>query len=127
MTSPLFCWLRDRDDLDVVRWLTPDDEYPARGEHVEACWLPLLGPSAYTVARRLAVVLADTPHASVHLATLGAECGFGKPWVALDRLGRYGLVRRHGDVLQVRTVFPPVPLGSVHKLPEHLREKAAAA
>ena len=90
-----------------------------RSMYIENCWLPVLGPTASWLYRRLgswAEYNADG--VKIDMADLSASLGLGdslgrhsKLARALDRLVRFDAARWAGtDELQVRTALPPLPL-----------------
>jgi hypothetical protein len=124
------------DRLLVVPW--PDGLVDATGHeasspYVETFWLPILGPTATLLWRRLARHLDASPE-GVELdlpstaRALGVRDGAGRPTRlrrALARLMRFELARPSGEALAVRRRLPtlsahlaaqlPDPLGQVHR------------
>jgi hypothetical protein len=110
--------------------------------YVERFWLPLLGPSATLLLRRVAAALLARPPAEggVDLGAdelarslgLGGTGGRHAPFPrALGRLMRYGLARLPGPaetigtpgtvVAGFRLMVPPLPQRQLARLPEGLR------
>jgi len=131
LTTPLIRDLAEGrvESLDVVDWSDPVVAglgFDAHSEYVEMFWLPVLGPTATWLLRRLvrAVRTAepiDGPSTAAELG-IGWETGRINPFLrALQRLDRFGLVRTEGDRLAVRTMVPPIASRQMQRLPEHLR------
>ncbi len=102
-----------------------------RSDYVETFWLPILGPSATLLVRRIALGLErcpdgfdiDTHHWAEELG-LGSRGGKHSPlWRSIDRLCRFGLARRNGPRLVVHRQVPPLTLRQVERLPAHLRRR----
>jgi hypothetical protein len=102
-----------------------------RSRYVEQFWLPVLGPSATFLVRRLAdglerapegfdLPLADTARA----LGLGMRTGRGGPFVrAIHRCCQFGASRLLGDAtLEVRRRLPPLSRHQVQRLPDHLQD-----
>lgn len=128
--------------LHVVAWVDPVLDAAGvdlRSGYVERYWLPVLGPSATWLLRRLADGLDRAPDGfEVDLADLAASLGVGGPDSrhapirrALRRCTRFGLVRPlGGEVLAVRRAAGRVPERNLARLPPplraaHLQEVAA--
>lgn len=107
--------------LHVVPWR--DEVVEARGfgprsMYVETCWLPVMGPTATFLYRRLGSWAAHNPDGlTVDLQQVSESLGLGDAMgrhsrigKALGRLARYQAARWGGDELQVRTALPPLPL-----------------
>jgi hypothetical protein len=108
---------------------TPEG-FDARSRYVERFWLPVLGPTATWLVRRLADLLEDdTEGARLDLAETARS--FGLEWSGGDHsplrrgLGRcvnYGLARWSGpELLAVRTRMPVVWRRLLLRLPETLQ------
>lgn len=91
--------------------------YGPRSMYVETCWLPVLGPTATWLYRRLGSwaeynddgLMLDAVDLAV---SLGLGEGLGKNSMlakALDRLVRFDVARWSQDELQVRRALPPLP------------------
>jgi hypothetical protein len=143
VTSPLFRDLvegRIR-SLEVVDWPDPVVAavgFEAESEYVEWFWLPVLGPTATWLLRRLSrtvrqsatevdsVVPVDCSALAGSLG-VGWEPGRPNPFVrALQRLEMFGLVRPTSSGLAVRTVVPPIASQQIRRLPDHLRREHPA-
>lgn len=119
--------------LHVVPWADPFLDrvgVDLRSGYVERFWLPVLGPSATWLLRRLADGLDRAPEGfDVDVGVLAACLGIGGPDSrhapisrALRRCARFGLVRPMGDdVLAVRRCAGPLPAQSLARLPAPLR------
>ncbi len=100
-----------------------------RSRYVEQFWLSILGPSATLLVRRLAHGLAEHPdgfdldtEACARELGLGTKGGKHSPfWRALDRICRFGVAQRSGDMLQPRTMLPTLSLRQIKRLPPHLQ------
>jgi hypothetical protein len=121
----------DAERFDVIAW---DDPVVRRvgfahdHPYVETHWLPVLGPTATWLLRRLATELAGRPgglgvDASLLAASLGvARSGGGRGAFgrALQRCIMFGVVRmeRAGEVplLAVRTHVPPLSRRQLERL-----------
>jgi hypothetical protein len=91
--------------LHLTTWTDrPGEErgYPADSGYVEAFWLPVLGPSATFLFRRLNVLLEAFPEGmAMEMNDLGRELGLGTSESrhaplprAISRLVRFGLAQR---------------------------------
>lgn len=116
-----------RDELVETLGYPPDDPY------VERYWLPIIGPTAYVMLRRLVAGLADEPEGYDLDVSLMAEClGLGRgvgehsPVVrTLRRLGegRFEFVKPGPGsvpVLYVRLAVPPLARRQILRLPPAL-------
>jgi len=109
--------------LVVTAWIDPVVEAVGFGPtsaYVEYCWLPVLGPTATWLYRRLGQVVVEVGGpVQLDLADLALGLGLGRgvgrqsPLCrSLGRLGRFGVVRPAGQALQVRRAL--APLGELH-------------
>jgi hypothetical protein len=97
--------------------------------YVERFWLPVLGPSALLLMRRLARDLEAEPEGFELQADLWAgELGLGIRvgqrgpfWRSLDRLARFTMAAPHGTELLVRRRMPPLTHRQVARLPARLQ------
>jgi hypothetical protein len=120
--------------LRVVAWLEPKvDEFgiDARSHYVEIFWLPVLGPTATWLVRRIAdrletdregfdLQLHDTAR-SLGLKT--SDQAHAPLRLAIDRCVRYGLALRVDDCgLSVRRFVPLVPRRLLIRLPTSIQE-----
>ena len=115
--------------LQITEWTDQSLEtrdYPADSGYVEAFWLPVLGPSATFLFRRLNVLLEAFPEGmTTEMNDLGRELGLGTSDSrnaplprAISRLVRFGLARRSatGQLAVRRAAGPLSPhlVGSLH-------------
>lgn len=130
-------WVVDHPVITVTRApFTALQGHDPRGMYAEFYWLPIVGPSALWMYRRLVgrcVVGADDGF-DVDLAVLAAELGLGRginrnsPVVrTLERLIRFGLVYQAGDRLEISMRVPPLPQRFATRLPAHLQTSFAKA
>lgn len=117
----------------VVAWIDPLVDATGvdpRAAYVEHFWLPVLGPSATWLVRRLADVVDGAPEGGVvDLGDLACSLGVGgiesrhTPLRrALRRCARFGLLRPEGpDRLAVRRRLAPLPQHHLAQLPDDLR------
>src|ERR1039458_10393217 len=91
-------------EIEVSRWVDPlvdERGHPADSHYVEIFWLPILGPSATLLLRRLGLYLEMCPEGlPVDLAELSAQLGLGRPESrhaalprAIDRCVRFAMAR----------------------------------
>jgi len=108
--------------------------FDPRSTYVERFWLPLLGPSACWLVRRIADRFDTHPDGfDLDLDETARSLGLGglgsrhSPFRrAILRCGRYELARHAGPgVLAVRRAVPPIPLRHVARLPVSLQEDHA--
>lgn len=100
-----------------------------RSAYVEQYWLPILGPSATLLMRRIALGFDDRKDGyELECAQWAQELGIGMRggkngpfWRAIDRTCRFGTAQRNGDLLMVRPLLPPLSMHQVVRLPDHLR------
>jgi hypothetical protein len=130
MTTPLFPEVR----LEVRPWPDPVLDnlgHDPRSPYVERYWLPILGPSATWLIRRLAGSLDERPDGfaldpgewAVELG-IGMRGGKHSPfWRSIDRACRFGAARRHGEVLAVRRRLAPLSSHQIERLPSALRQQ----
>lgn len=125
---------REPERIHVIRWSDPIVEargFDPRSRYVETFWLPVLGPSATLLLRRLAAELEVAPN-GVDLDTdvlarglgLGLASGRRAPFRrALDRCVRFGAARTLGaGTLSVRRRLAPVPRRHIAALPTALQD-----
>jgi hypothetical protein len=118
----------DQPHLHVIPWTDPVIDlrgFDPTSAYVELCWLPVIGPSATWMLRRLAAGL--TPHPEgypVDIVELAAALGLGtgtgrnSPVLrTLRRLGTFGLARAQDEVtVGVRRRVPPLVQPQVRRL-----------
>jgi len=124
--------MEDKLNLRVVPWRDATVEslgFAARSDYVEWFWLPVLGPSATWLLRRIDWGFDEFPQgylldAHVTAQALGiaarADAGtiFGR---ALSRLNGFGITHVASDSLAVRRILPPISQRQIDRLPPHLR------
>lgn len=71
--------------------IPPDVLHPIRGDYVEVNWLPVIGPTATLLARRLDQFAGGLTPMDVSSLAHGLGVGRSRFWQALDRLQRFGL------------------------------------
>lgn len=125
---------RSLPDVLVLRRLaesvpSPSDQAPGRfpttHRYLEACWLPVIGPSASWCLRRLCTELESHPKGvSIECEDLARDLGLSTSLSSdapisrtLRRLCDFGLARITDDfALEVRTELPPLSLDKVARL-----------
>jgi hypothetical protein len=101
--------------------------YGARSTYTERFWLPIAGPTAITLARHCAARFAQQPQGfALQPTTLSACVGLAKSVANLrktiNRMVSFGLAGCiDGDVLAMRTAFPPLTQRMLHCLPNELQ------
>ena len=86
-------------------------------------WTPSVGPTAMLMAHRFATYAAEGPStwSLLDLAqTFGAGSSTGRTLHTLDRLERFGVIVRRGDVVGIRLWLPPLTARQQARLPEYL-------
>ena len=116
-----------RSQIEVVPWVDQVVEahgFGPRSMYVEMCWLPVLGPTATLLYRRLGSWVEHHPEGlEVDLVDLSVSLGLGEGLGrnsllarALGRLGRFEVASGRGDQLAVRQALPPLPLRHQRRL-----------
>lgn len=106
--------------LTIRPWLDELVEahgFGPRSNYVETCWLPVLGPTATWLYRRLGSWVEGYPEGlNVGLVDLSVGLGLGeglgrhsKLTNAIGRLQRFDAARGHNDELLVRRALGPLP------------------
>jgi hypothetical protein len=119
-------------NLTVVPWHDATVEavgFAARSAYVEWFWLPVLGPSATWLLRRIDFGFDDFPdgyvldaHATAASLGIAARDDSGTIFArAVSRLQMFGVAQTSGTGLAVRRVMPPVPHRHLSRMPTHLR------
>jgi hypothetical protein len=120
-------------EIQVTTWVDPVVDargHPADSPYVEIFWLPVLGPSATFLLRRLSLYLDMFPEGlPMDLSELSCQLGLGRPDSrhaalprAIDRCVRFGLARRPGaNRLAVRRILGPLPAQRVNRLSPFLQ------
>ena len=122
------------DRLKVRPWPDPVLDslgHDVRSPYVERYWLPILGPSATLLVRRLATELEGDPEGfELEPAAWAVELGIGMRggrhspfWRSVERACRFGASRRNGGVLAVRRRLPPLNRHQIERLPPSLRQR----
>jgi hypothetical protein len=125
-------------EFNFTRWhdSTLEHGYPVLGEYVERWWLPVVGPTAMCILRRVAADLEREPFVAYEDYQLAGSMGLSitkgdtSPFMrALHRLERFGLARRQGslDVWAIRMIVPQVPYGSHRRFPEWMQDNHTSA
>lgn len=118
--------------LIVRPWIDPVVDtigHDARSVYVEVFYLPVVGPTALWLVRRLVSGLEQFPDGyeldleeTARALGLGFNAGKSGPFLkALDRCALFGLTRPAADGLAVRRRLAPLPRRHVERMPEHLR------
>ena len=110
-----------RGQIEVVPWIDELVEahgFGPRSMYVEMCWLPVLGPTATLLYRRLGSWVEHNPNGvEVDLVDLSVSLGLGEGLSrnsllarALGRLGRFEVAVWRSEQLAVRRALPALPL-----------------
>lgn len=117
------------DEITVTVWHDPLVEHAAgatatASDDTLLWWSNTLGPSAVLLARHLAMYAADGAVVTWPLTDLGLTFGISRSVVAhtLDRLARFGVITRRGDMVAVRLVLPPLTERQRVRLPAYLAD-----
>lgn len=124
--------------VSVRPWIDPVVEAHGFGPsspYVEHCWLPVLGPTATWLYRRLgSLVVEKVDGGQVDLVDLAQALGLGRglgrhsPLVhSLDRLRRFGVIQVGGETLLVRRALALLPVTQARRLPPSARQWHDAA
>lgn len=125
-----------RTSLSVVPWLDTTVEavgFGARSDYVEWFWLPVLGPSATWLLRRIDAgfdeypngYLLDTRETARALGIAARDDAGAIFSRAVERLHSFGVAHGSGDACAVRRVLPPVSQRHLQRMPQHLRDSHA--
>lgn len=120
-------------NITVIPWLdatTESSGFAARSEYVEWFWLPVLGPSATWLIRRIDRGFDEFPNGYVldvyatarALGIAGREDAGSIFTRSLARLQTFGLAQSLPESLAVRRMLPRVSLRQVERMPLHLRQ-----
>lgn len=121
-----------RTSISVVPWLDATVEavgFAARSDYVEWFWLPVLGPSATWLLRRIDAgfdeypdgYLLDTRETARALGIAARDDAGTIFNRAVERLHSFGIAHGLGDACAVRRVLPPVSQRHLQRMPQHLR------
>jgi len=119
--------------MTVTWWhdsLGEEHGHAVASAYTERFWLPVIGPSALWLARRLVERIDQDVDMAGLAAAVGLHAGLaanGPMTKAIYRLIHFGFARRAGDVLDVRTHVDRVPHRLLARCPELQREAAGAA
>lgn len=114
--------------LTIDRWHTHEPGWSPRSDEVELLWLPLIGPTALALLRRLDALSEHGP-ALVRLDDLGASLGLRSHDTglrsivrAIERLATFELARViERDRLEIRSPVPHLSARQRRALPASLR------
>lgn len=103
--------------------------FGVRSDYVEWFWLPVLGPSATWLLRRIDVGFDEFPDgyeldalATAQSIGIAARDNAGNIFGrAVSRLQSFGMAHGTSGVLAVRRVVPPISQRQLDRLPTHLR------
>ncbi|MDQ6741278.1 MAG: hypothetical protein M3021_13190 [Actinomycetota bacterium] len=113
--------------IDIVPWIDEVVEahgYGPRSMYVETCWLPVLGPTATWIYRRLGSWVEANPDGlEIDLVDLSVSLGLGEGLgrhsllaKSLGRLARFGAVDWRGEDLAVRRALAPLQERNAQRL-----------
>lgn len=118
--------------VSVTSWTDPVVDrlgFKVLDPYVEMVWLPVIGPSATWMLRRLDSLLPESSsRVEVDLSELGAMLGLGtgsSVQRTMSRLVRFGLAEWSG-VLRLRRSVPPLPSRQLARTTAWVREAHAA-
>lgn len=134
--------------LEIESWNDPVvDElgHDPRSDYANTFWLPILGPSAMAVARKLMEHIERHPDGS-ELGVADLACAVGLAGRLYDgtpgrhsrivstllRLHQFGLAQYHTqierpDLYRVRVTWPPLTVRQAERLPRSVLEQLEAA
>ena len=103
--------------VPLIDHLVEHRGFGPRSLYVEMCWLPVMGPTATWLYRRLGTWVEHNPDGlTVDLTDLSVGLGLGEGLSrnsmfarALGRLARFGAADWRGDALAVRRALAPLP------------------
>ena len=89
-------------------------------------WTPILGPTATLMVHRFAGYVARGGEVQFSYGDLARTLGLGsstrRAQAAVDRLARFRIVTVTDDIVQVRTMLPPLTRRQLAQLPPYLAE-----
>ena len=117
--------------LTVIPWhdeTTAATGFSARSDYVEWFWLPVLGPSATWLLRRIDVGFDEFPNgyvldavATARALGIAARDEAGTIFTrALARLQTFGVAHQARESLAVRRSLPVISHRQIERLPPHL-------
>jgi len=120
-------------NVGVVPWRDATVEslgFPVRSEYVEWFWLPVLGPSATWLLRRIDVGFDQFPdgyvldaRSTARALGIAARDDAGTIFArALSRLQSFGIAHGNCNSLAVRRVLPPVAQRHLSRMPAAVRD-----
>lgn len=121
----------------VVPWRDATVEavgFPARSDYVEWFWLPVLGPSATWLLRRIDAGFDEHPDGylldareTARALGIAARDDAGTIFArSIDRLQSFGVAHGSTSSYAVRRVLPPVSRRHLERMPTRLRDAHAA-
>lgn len=134
--------------LEIESWHDPVIDHGAhdpRSDYANTFWLPILGPSAMAVARKLMEHIERHPDGNeLVVADLACAVGLagrlydGTPGrnsrivATLLRLHQFGLAQHHArgqrpGLYRVRVTWPPLTMRQAERLPRSVLERLEAA
>ena len=130
-------WTTPSDDTAEIWYVTAPFPHPVDGHYVERFWLPVLGPTATLLLRRIATDhTPSSPHHHRYLsfpldelaAGLGLGSGTAKLRRTLHRLVRYEIVHQDPDGrYTIPSHLPDVPDRYQYRWPESLQAEHLGA
>lgn len=119
--------------VTVVPWRDATVEslgFPVRSDYVEWFWLPVLGPSATWLLRRIDFGFEEFPdgytldaRATAQALGIAARDDTGTIFArALSRLQSFGVAHGGNESFAVRRVLPAVAQRHLNRMPGHLRD-----
>ena len=88
-------------------------------------YTPTIGTIGMAMAHRFSRHASDGPSCWTIediARTFGIGSSAGRVWHSIDRLERFGIIRRTGDLLAVRLWLPPLPARMQAQLPGYLAD-----
>ncbi len=119
--------------ITVEPWLVPDcgeTRWPIRSKQVELFWLPVLGPSAIALLRRLDLIVTSAPRpVTLEIEELGSSLGlrrgFGRSGLlerTVERCIAFRAIReQRSSCFEVRQHLPALNQRQIRRLPPALR------
>ena len=106
--------------------------HDSSSDYVEWFWLPVIGPSAFVLYRRLNELLADRDSITLNTESLGSLFGLRAPLLtkAFNRLAMFGLgyfPMPATATFSLRRTLPDLPLRHAERFAPELRARFAIA